>query len=175
MGILVDMYQAPNSNAVVDAMRVELRRNLIELDMIEPTDADDDATGLAAFDSVHATGLWEHALLGELIAVIRRVPYDEGLANQEMVWPNGSREFEGFEAYDEPGPWVTGFDIEFRDTLADVPDAEIAEIARCWGGTGAAVEFGASPEVLRDIVDRFVHFARDARMKGNRLYLWVSL
>lgn len=180
MGILADMYHAPSSSDVVRAMRYELRRNLIESDVIEPDDADDDTAevGLAAFDSVDATGLHEDVLLAELIAVIRRIPTTDGLVCKEMVWPTGSPEFDGIDSSADlswPGSWVTGFDIEFRDTLAAVVDTQMAEIAQRWGGTDAVAEYGASSEVLRDIVSRLVHFARDARANGNRLYLWVSL
>jgi hypothetical protein len=134
--------------------------------------------GLAALERIDATGMHDDGLLPELIAVIRRVPVSAELVKQTSVWPVTPPPGPEGPAEDDPwatGPWVTEFDVGVRDTLAGVGDAELSDIAARWGRTDAVGRFGAEPDVLRDIVERLVRFAREARRDDEQLYCWVSL
>jgi hypothetical protein len=184
LGVLNDYLRAPGAEAVVRAMEEETKRNMFEMGLLDvelPDDGTGDLSfgeGLAALEKIDAQGVYDDALLPELIAVIRRVPISRGMVEWTMVWPTTPPP--GAEGPDEDdphatGPWVTELGTGVRDTLASVDDAELSDIATRWGRTDAVREFGAEPDVLLALVERLVRFAREARANDEQLYCWTSL
>lgn len=163
------------------AMKEEARRDLFEAGLldVEPSgDGDPLGTGLDAFGRINATGMDHDDLLPELIAVIRRVPMSKDLVQTALTWPASELPDPAELTGDDPwsqGPWVTEFDMGVRDTLASVGDAELSDVAIRWGSIPAVRKRSVTPDVVLDLVERLVRFAREARTNDERLYCWVSL
>ncbi|WP_436777016.1 hypothetical protein [Yinghuangia sp. YIM S09857] len=179
MGILTDFLRASDTALVVKAMDEEYRQNLFEQGLLED---DEEGEGLRAVDKTDATGMHELGVFPELIAAIKGVPVADDLVKSDVVWPYGPQpdldeptDGEGPESPWTSGPWVTQFDVDVRDALASVRDEDVAAVAARWGDTDVMREFGATADVLRDIVARLASFAKEAEAEGEQLYCWVCL
>lgn len=187
MGVLNDFLRAADSAVVVRAMDEEHRMNLFERGLLDeefPDDEDPDdpylGGGLRVVDRVDASDMHQVGVFPGLIAAIKQVPVSRDLVKETMVWPYGTApDPYGVEDPDDSpwntGPWASQFDVDVRDTLASVSDADIAAVAARWGDTDAMREFGAGADVLEDIVARLVGFAKEARDDGEQLFSWVCL
>lgn len=94
MGILTDYLRAPRTEAVVQAMKEELKQAMFEMGLLDvelPDDALNDrypfGKGLDALERIDASGMYDDVLLYELIAVIKRVPVSRDLVKATLVWP----------------------------------------------------------------------------------------
>lgn len=164
MGVLTDYFRAADAAVV--------RR------VLEAADGGSPLTGpQVAFDGVEAKGLDPVVVLGQLVAAVRQVPWAVDLVGETPVWPTTPPPGpDGPGDEDDPwmtGPWVGELDIDTRDTLAAVPDADVPAVAARWAQ--AEELHGASAESLCPVVGELVGLARRARAADERLYCWTCL
>lgn len=164
MGVLTDYFRAADAGAVIAAMDGRDGGPLV-------------AVPQPAFDGVDAKGVDSGVVLGELIAIIRSVPWRVDLVDQTVVWPTTPAPGPaGPTGDDDPwatGPWVTELADAVRDTLAAVPDAEVPKLAEQWAHSEELE--GALPEHLQPLAQALIELARRARDAEQRLYCWTSL
>ncbi|GAA2748642.1 hypothetical protein [Kitasatospora cinereorecta] len=164
MGVLTDWFRAADAESVVAA--------LIRSEGGSPLGGPG-----AGFAGVEAKHVDPTVLLGQLVAAVRRIPWQLDLVATRTVWPTGPAPGpDGPAEEDDPwltGPWVEETDGAVRDVLADVPDHEIAAVAARWAR--AEEWHGATGEELRPLVEDLVRLARQARAEGERLYCWICL
>ncbi|MEU9126938.1 hypothetical protein AB0D08_02280 [Kitasatospora sp. NPDC048540] len=165
MGVLTDYFRATGAAAVVRALA--------------RADGGSPAVGpRPAFDGLEAKGIDPVVVLGQLVAAVRRVPWEAGLVREQPVWPTtappGPDGPEGEE--DDPwvtGPWVMQLDDAVRDSLAALPDAEIPAVVARWA---LAEELQpASAEEVRPVAEELIRLARRARGADERLYCWICV
>ncbi|MFF2350757.1 hypothetical protein ACFVVL_13325 [Kitasatospora sp. NPDC058115] len=163
MGVLTDYFRAADDAAVLAALH--------------------DAEGGppvggpgAVFDGVEAKGVDPDVVLGQLIAVVRRVEWAVDLVGGTPVWPTTPPPGrEGPADEDDPwatGPWVMRLGRPVRDTLAELPEAGLAEVAARWAAAAEELP-GADGEGLRPLVQELSGLARRARAAGEDLYCWL--
>ena len=79
-------------------------------------------------------------VLGQLVAFIRRVPWEPDIVPRAPVWPSPESEPTGKEQYDalpedspwKTGPWLDELGAPVRDTLAALDDSSIPDLAAQW-------------------------------------------
>jgi hypothetical protein len=134
-----------------------------------------------AFDGVETKGIDPAVILGQLVAFIRRVPWEVDLVPTTMVWPSPETKPPSEEAYNrlpESSPWKTGPWLEelsprVRDTLATVEDARFSELAAQWAGVEEL--YDADERDLLVLIKDLVGLARRARDAGDKVYCWSCL
>ncbi|MFE7560462.1 hypothetical protein [Kitasatospora sp. NPDC057500] len=165
MGVLTDYFRAADDRAVLAAL--------------------DDAEGgplvggaRAAFDGVETKGVDPVVVLGQLIAVARRVEWGVGLVGETPVWPTTPPPGrEGPADEDDPwatGPWVMRLDRPARDTLADLPAEEVPDVSARWAAAAEELP-DADGDDLRPLIEQLSGLARRAREAGEDLYCWTCL
>ncbi len=172
MGVLFDYFRASSSAVAVQAMD-RLGGPLVPGGAGEP-----------AFDGVAAKGMDPAVALGQLVAFIREVPWNTSLVRSEPRWPPPETKpatMEEFESlpYDSPwasGPWLEELHSDVRDTLADVEDSQLTDLARRWAQTEEfSLYDDVDPASLLPGVRGLVELARRARTAGDQLYCWSCL
>ncbi|QKG22632.1 hypothetical protein [Actinomadura verrucosospora] len=164
MGVENDYFRAPDAAAVVRAL--------------EETDTGP-LVGVAdpVFDGISTKGVDPAVVFGQLIAIIKSVPWSVDIVASTMVWPTSPMPGpEGPEDDDDPwatGPWVEEFSDSVRDILASVPDPDVQDAVVAWSQTDELR--GTSPDDLRPLADVLIELARQARDAGEHLYCWTCL
>ncbi|MFB6889714.1 hypothetical protein ACFCX4_10420 [Kitasatospora sp. NPDC056327] len=165
MGVLTDYFRAAGDAVVVTAVE---------------GDEGDPLVGGAhpVFDGVEAKGVDPDVVLGQLIASVRRVAWRTDLAGTTPVWPaTPPPGREGPADEDDPwatGPWVVRLGRTARDTLADLPAADLPDVCDRWAE--AADELSDEDgEELRPLVEELSALARRAREADEDLYCWICL
>jgi hypothetical protein len=166
VGVLTDYFRAPDAKSAARAMELPAGPLLPE----------------PAFDGVEAKRIDPCVVLGQLVALIRGVPWDVHLVRTVMVWPLPETKPATKEAYNalpeaspwKQGPWLEELEREVRDALATVDDARLPALADQWA---RIEEFHRtmSAEVALSLINDLVGLARRARDAGDRLYCWISL
>ncbi len=171
MGVLFDYFRAPNAT---DARRVmDLPGGAVGAA----------AAGEPALDVVDAKGVDPAIIFGQLIALIRSVPWTPDVISTTMVWPPpdtapSSAEEAAALSADSPwatGPWLEEIDIETRDTLAALDDDRLQEIATEWAQIEEFAYYSNPGDGLRELISELTGLARRARDAGDRLYCWTCL
>lgn len=72
------------------------------------------------------------------------------------------------------GPWIYEFPTEFEALLADIPDAEIANIAAAWAATPAMQQNDWEADVAAELVKDLVELALQARDSGELMMLKIA-
>jgi hypothetical protein len=163
VGTLSDYFRAADAKAAARAMKLPGGPLLPE----------------PAFDGVEAKGIDPCVVLGQLVAIIREVPWDVELVRTTLVWPppdTQPRSEEEYNALPEDSPWKAGALLEelsrqVRDTLAAVDDALLPAIAAQW----ARIEefYGnMSTDDAQSLIKDLVGLARRARDGDDALYCW---
>ncbi|MER7703996.1 hypothetical protein ABTX81_13960 [Kitasatospora sp. NPDC097605] len=164
MGVLTDYFRAADDAAVLAALGDAEGGPLV-------------GGGRAVFDGTEAKGVDPDVVLGQLIAVVRRVEWAVDLVGGTPVWPTTPPPGrEGPADEDDPwvtGPWVMRLDRAVRDTLAELPAAEAAEAGARWAAATAEELPGLDGEDLRPLVEDLSGLARRAREAGEDLYCWL--
>ena len=166
MGVLSDYFRAPDAKSAARAMELPGGPLLPE----------------PAFDGVEAKGIDPYVVLGQLVALIRGVPWHVNLVRGVLVWPPPETEPATKEQYNmlpegspwKEGPWLQELEREVRDTLATVEDTRLPALAAQW----ARIEefhHTMSAEVALSFIKDLVGLARRAHDAGDRLYCWTSL
>jgi hypothetical protein len=172
MGVLCDYFRAPDAS--VAATVVDLPAG--------PIAPGDD--GRTHFDGVDAKGVMPHVMLGQLVAIVRGVPYDDEILTTATVWPPPDTAPASVEEYEDlpedspwhTGPWVEELDDGTRDTLADIDADRVGEYAARWAEIEEFSFAGVPPgDDLRPLVVELSSLAGRARDAGERLYCWSSL
>ncbi|GAA1400851.1 hypothetical protein GCM10009639_42430 [Kitasatospora putterlickiae] len=165
MGVLTDYFRAADDAAVLDALGETEGGPLV-------------GGAGTVFDGVEAKGVDPSVVLGQLVAVVRRVEWAVGLVGETPVWPTTPPPGrEGPSGEDDPwatGPWVTRLGRPVRDTLADLPAAEASDVSARWAAQAEELD-GADGEDLRPLVEELSALARRAREAGEDLYCWICL
>ncbi|MFE2107390.1 hypothetical protein ACFXAF_16155, partial [Kitasatospora sp. NPDC059463] len=129
MGVLTDYFRAADDAAVLAALHDAEGGPLV-------------GGAGAVFDGVEAKGVDPDVVLGQLIAVVRRVEWAVDLVGGTPVWPTTPPPGrEGPADEDDPwatGPWVMRLGRPVRDTLAELPEAGLAEGGPPGGGAPPA-------------------------------------
>jgi hypothetical protein len=140
--------------------------------------------GRQPFDGVDAKGVDPSVALGQLVAIVRGVPWSTQTVVGTPVWPppeTAPRTVEQAEDLPEDSPWRTGpwveeLDNQTRDTLADIDDGQFREIAIRWAQIEEFTLYNdVHDESLVLLVADLNGLARRAREAGDRLYCWSSL
>jgi hypothetical protein len=138
---------------------------------------------VGGFDGMHAQGVDPYDVLGQLIALIRRVPtWAPNLVQAIDVSPDPATKPMSAAEYEElsedspwkTGPWLIELNGSVRDALAMVDDARIPDLAAQWAQIeelGGALSADAAQSLIGDLVA----LARRTREARNRLYCWTSL
>jgi hypothetical protein len=153
MGVLNDYFRARDDH---EAARVTSHLG-------GPLRPGDD--GHPAFDGVDAKGMDHTVVLGQLIALLRGVPWTPTLC--------GSRLVEDACGDLEEGPWVVVIDDDVRDDLAAISPAALPALAERW--TGIEELEGTDPSEIQPVLEALCALARRAREAGEHLYEWCSL
>jgi hypothetical protein len=166
VGVLYDYFRAPDAKTAERAM---------------------DSVGGPCFaeppfDVVETKSVDPVVVLGQLVAFIRKVPWEPNIVNMTTVWPPPESAPKTQAAYDKlpedsqwkAGPWLEELDLQVRDTLASVDDKRLPTLAAQWS---AIEEFGGNSdiEVSRRLILDLNRLARDAREHGDLLYCWMCL
>ncbi|MEU4323659.1 hypothetical protein [Nonomuraea dietziae] len=165
MGVFYDYYRAADRQAA----------------MAEP-DRGRAESGSTAFDAVDTKGIDPVVILGQLVALIRDVPYDLDLVRTITLYPppeGGPRSLEEWEALPEDSPYKEGPGIEelsadVRDSLAGVPDARLADLAERWG---QIEEFFGRPDegYLTTLMGELRELAQRAQAEDQMIYCWTCV
>ncbi|MEV4059894.1 hypothetical protein [Nonomuraea dietziae] len=139
-------------------------------------------SGSTAFDAVDAKGIDPVVILGQLVALIRDVPYDLDLVRTITLYPppeGGPKSLEEWEALPEDSPYKEGPGIEelpadVRDSLAGVSDARLADLAERWG---QIEEFFGRPDerYLTTLMGELRDLAQRARAEDQMMYCWTCV
>lgn len=135
-----------------------------------------------AFDGVEAKGIDPGVTLGQLVALVRGVPWNVDLVRSVLVWPPPETQPATEEEYDalpDDSPWKDGPMLEelnrdVCDTLGTVDDAGLPALAAQWARIEEFHDTMSADDALSLIKD-LVALARRARDAGDRLYCWSSL
>ncbi|YCK32709.1 hypothetical protein ACNF49_00965 [Actinomadura sp. ATCC 39365] len=130
------------------------------------------------FDVVETKWVDPNGSLSSLVAVIKGVPYSNDLVETVTLYPpiDGRPATEDeWLALPEDSPYREGPEIEelpvsARDTLAEVDNARLPEVAQRWTREPLS-SFHEGDDVL-DLVKEFVTLARRAKESGQLLYCW---
>ncbi|WP_344831065.1 hypothetical protein [Nonomuraea dietziae] len=139
-------------------------------------------SGSTAFDAVDAKGIDPVVILGQLVALIRDVPYDLDLVRTITLYPppeGGPKSLDEWEALPEDSPYKEGPGIEelpadVRDSLAGVPDARLADLAERWG---RIEEFFGRPDegYLTTLMGELRELAQRAQAEDQMIYCWTCV
>jgi hypothetical protein len=155
VGVLYDYFRAPD-DAAVEALMAATGGGPV---MVHGGDG-------PVADVVDAKGIDPTVILGQLVAMVRGVEWSPHVVDDELVWPEGDDE-------ESEGPWVVVLDDLARDTLADIADGRLPELADRWSGI-EELAGSQREELLRSLTD-LVNLARRARAASEHLYCWMSL
>ncbi|WP_406319631.1 hypothetical protein OHA77_20055 [Streptosporangium sp. NBC_01639] len=167
--MLYDYYRAANRDAATS--RPELGRAVAEHLPGEPV-----------FDAVDAKGIDPGVGLGKLVGLIRGVPWSVDLTQSVSVYPppeGAPQSEEEWESLPEDSPYLEGPGIEelpaaVRDTLADIDDARLPEIAGRWAEIEEFTTYGSvDSEYLLTVAEELVGLARSAKDNDQLLYCWL--
>jgi hypothetical protein len=172
MGVLYDYFRASDPAAAATVME-------LPAGPLVPGNE-----GQPPFDGVDAKGIDPTVILGQLVAIARGVPWSTDTVTTRSVWPppdtapaNAERATQVPE--DSPwatGPWVEELDDRTRDTLADIDDSRLAEVATRWAQIAEFTHYSdIHDDSLSPLLANLVGLARRARDAGHRLYCWSSL
>lgn len=153
MGVLTDYFRARDDG---EAARVTSHVG-------GPMHDGDD--GHPAFDGVDAKGIDHAVVLGQLVAMLRGVPWTPTVCGSRLVE-------EACVDLDE-GPWVVVIDDAVRDDLAAIAPAAVPALAARWAGIEDLRL--AEPSVIQPVLEDLIALARRARDAGEHLYEWCSL
>jgi hypothetical protein len=135
--------------------------------------------GLNVFDAVE-TKWWDpQGVLGQLIALIRGVPFTQDLVDSVDLYPppeGAPQSDEELEALPEDSPYLYGPNIEelpvtVRDTLAHADDTRLPEIAGQLAKIDTFIGAPHTEEVLM-LIKELVGLARRAKENDQMLYCW---
>lgn len=169
MGVFYDYYRA------------EDRRSAVAYPD-EPRVVENRPPGTPDFDGVGTKWIDPNLVLGRLIAFARGVPYSSDLVETVPLYPppeNAPATLEERDRLPEDSPYKEGSSIEeipqdVRDTLADIPDDRLTELAGKW----AQIEEFISPpdrEGLMTLIRELRDLARRARKDDQMIYCWMCL
>ncbi|MFE6868674.1 hypothetical protein ACFVFS_19200 [Kitasatospora sp. NPDC057692] len=165
MGVLTDYFRAADDGAVLAALDAAEGGPLV-------------GGARPAFDGVEAKGVDPDVVLGQLIAVVRRVEWAVDLVGGTPVWPTTPEPGrEGPADEDDPwatGPWVMRLDRAVRDTLAGLTDAELPAVSARWAAESEESDTSDGGD-LHWLVEALAGLARRAREAGEDLYCWICL
>ncbi|MFI6180760.1 hypothetical protein ACIA8R_34880 [Nonomuraea sp. NPDC051191] len=129
------------------------------------------------FDVVETRWIDPTGCLGDLVAAIREVPYSNDLVETITLYPppEGAPKTEdewlalpeGSLYHD--GPEIQELSMSARDTLAEVDDTRLPEVAQKWLNEHP---FGLDDEHALDLVRELVALARRAKESDQLLYCW---
>ncbi|MEU8244789.1 hypothetical protein [Nonomuraea sp. NPDC048916] len=130
------------------------------------------------FDVVETKWVDPNGSLGNLVAVIKGVPYSNDMVETVTLYPppEGAPKTEDeWLALPEDSPYKEGPEIEqlsviSRDALAEVDDARLPEVARRWTVEPLS-SFHEGDDVV-DLVNELVALARRAKESDQLLYCW---
>ncbi|MFD1934894.1 hypothetical protein ACFSKW_25810 [Nonomuraea mangrovi] len=133
-----------------------------------------------AFDAVEAKWIDPGIVLGQLVALVRDVPYSLDLVQTTSLYPppeGGPKTLEEWEALPEDSPYQEGPCIDelpahVRDTLAGIPDSRVADLAERWG---RIEEFIAPPDTgyLTTLITELRDLAQRAQEENQMIYCWM--
>jgi hypothetical protein len=144
-------------------------------------------------DVVEAKGVDPYEALGQLIALIRRVPAWApnlvpaiDISPEPGTKPGSAEEYEGLpeDSQWKTGPWLVELGGTVLNALATVDDARLADLAGHWAQSEEAARWVQSEEELNGtvkpdaalaLVRDMIGLARRTRDARHRLYCWTSL
>jgi len=131
------------------------------------------------FDGVETKGIDPRVILGQLVALIRGVPYELDMVRTMSMWPpreGAPKTLEEYNALPDDSPWkedggplLEELDLQTRDTLASVDDGQAPALAAQWV---RIEEFRncVDAEDMRSLIQELVGLARRASNSGDQLY-----
>ncbi|MFI7133932.1 hypothetical protein ACIBQ1_50220 [Nonomuraea sp. NPDC050153] len=170
MGVLYDYYRAANREAAT--VRPDLGRAGVSV-----------LPGQPSFDGVDAKFIDPGVILGQLIGFIRGVPWSVDLVEMEEIYPppeGAPTTEEEWNVLPEDSPYLDGPGIEelsasVRDTLADVDDERLPELARQWAEIEEFGTWNTDNGYLLSLIEAFVGLARRAKEEDQLLYCWICV
>ena len=171
MGVLYDYYRAADREAAI--VRPDLGRAAgVRVLPGEPV-----------FDGVDAKGIDPTVILARLIGFIRGVSWSSDLVDVVTLYPpreGAPTTDEEWDALPEDSPYLDGPGIEelsisVRDTLADVDDERLPELARQWTGIEEFRIGHVDSDYLLSLIEALVGLARRAEKEDQLLYCWVCV
>ncbi|WP_052423114.1 hypothetical protein [Nonomuraea candida] len=162
MGVSYDYYRAANRQAAAD-----------EPD--SPRAVEKPMPGVPAFDAVDAKGIDPGVILGQLVALVRDVPYSLDLVRTVTVYPppeDAPATTEEWEALPEDSPYKEGPGIEelpadVRDTLAGIPDGRLDELAERWERIEEFADVPPAGGYLREVITGLRGLAQRAQQEDQ--------
>ncbi|MFG1941346.1 hypothetical protein [Nonomuraea sp. NPDC048826] len=134
--------------------------------------------GAPVFDVVDTKWIDPQVAIGELVALIGKVPYSDELVKTVVLYPppDGAPTTDvEVEALPRDSPYLVGPQIEelpvrVRDVLAGFDDARLPDVARRW----LTEDPSDNPyeRETRELVEGLVALARRAKESGQLLYCW---
>ncbi len=154
MGVLCDYFVAADDAAAIAA-----------LDLLGPGGSPASVHGEAAgLDSIDLKGIEPAVMVGKLVAFVRGIEWEPGLAAGRLLWTPD----------EDNGPWVTPMPNAARDTLAGIAPEDIPRLAERWA-TIEEFRGGADAAACGAIIEQISSLARRARDADHRVYAWLSL
>jgi hypothetical protein len=154
MGVLCDYFVAADDMTAIAA-----------LDLLGPDHSPASSRGAATgFEAIDLKGIEPTVILGKLIALVRGIEWQAGLADGSLLWTPD----------EDYGPWVVPVPDAARDTLADIGPQDLPQLAERWStieefwGHGNAGACGA-------VIEQLSSLARRARNADHRVYSWSAL
>ncbi|WP_164904107.1 hypothetical protein [Nonomuraea polychroma] len=136
------------------------------------------------FDVVETKWIDPSGALGDLVAVIKGVPYSGDLVETVTLYPPPEGEPKTEDEWlalpeDSPyreGPEIDELSVSARDMLAEVDDARLPEVAQRWaesqGWTVEPLSSSHEGDDVLELVKEFVALARRAKERDQLLYCW---
>ncbi|MDA0635465.1 hypothetical protein OUY22_18750 [Nonomuraea sp. MCN248] len=133
------------------------------------------------FDVVETKWIDPTGSLGELVGIVLGVPYSDDLVETVTLYPppeGAPKTDDAWEALPDGSPYLVGPQIEelpvsVRDTLAEVDDARLPDVARRWMKEELS-NLGDVQEAF-ELVNEFVALARRAKESDQLLYCWGAV
>lgn len=170
MGVFCDYYRAADRQAAAE--KPDFPRVVAE-----------SIPGVPTFDAVDAKWIEPQVKLGQLVALVRDVPFSPELVQTITVYPppeGAPATIEEWEALPDDSPYKEGPGIEelpadVRDTLADIPDGRLGGLAEQWEQTEEFARRPPGEGYLLGVVTELRGLARRAQKEDQMIYCWIAV
>ncbi|MBB5774027.1 hypothetical protein [Nonomuraea jabiensis] len=170
MGVFYDYYRAADRQAAAEKPD-------------SPRAVEEPMAGVPSFDAVDAKGIDPNVILGQLIAVVKEIPYSLDLIQTITVYPPpeaAPATIEEWEALpdDSPykeGPGIEELSVDVRDTLAGIPDSRLGELTERWEQIEEFADFPPARGFLLQVLTELRDIAQRAQKEDQMIYCWIGV
>ncbi|SEG76583.1 hypothetical protein SAMN05444920_104397 [Nonomuraea solani] len=164
MGVFYDYYHAASRQAAAEKPE-------------DPRAVEKPMRGMPAFDAVDAKGIDPDVTLGQLIALVRGIPYSPDLVRTVTVHPP-PEEWEALpddSLYEKEGAVIEELPADVRDTLAGIPDDRRGEFAELWAQIDDDPDIPSAAGRLLEVVTELRGLAQRAQREDQLIYCWMAV